>query len=462
MIPSLSGPQDAAVKKGLIVSHNGDSCPEIAAVSLTSTTMLKRFGSYLTGDGLNYLLGLAIYLFLIQVLSDQQYGEISVGINIYQIFVMFVALGLDLFGTRIIVSRGADLSKIVARVQLLRIGVAFLICAPIMAIAALHYLRIGESIIAVVILGGFTMVLARAFDLNYVAVALSEPVILVRTRVLGLSLYLASLVIFQANIVKHLWIIPVLNAAGITIGRIRMMQLLRPKYQTPDESVENSSLPSFQYLIEAGFKSSGGQLLLLAMCSLDVILLHRYISMQELGQYAMMSRMYLFGTAVLTALLNTFLPELMLAAENHRGFTIQFKRFWIFSCILGLIGLLAFWTLAPFIFETITHRPLITARELGPLYGIVFALMAICNPFLSLLPGLKLESHYLLSICSAVVTVLAVDVILVPKMGATGAAYGQICGTAMLLLSTALSLRSYIQHLEIKSGLKTPLTTAIL
>src|SRR6185437_17113902 len=106
---------------------------------------------------------------------------------------------------------------------------------------------------------------------------------------------------------------------------------------------------------------------------------------------------------------------------------------------LGLFGCAAFWIFAPSVCEVLAHRHLLLTGRLAPVYAILFGLIALCNPFLSLLPGLKKESQYLVAIIAAAVVVLISDVVLVPRMGAIGAAYGQICGTVTLLVLSAIS-----------------------
>src|SRR5579872_5766635 len=204
MPASLNSPETDRDKTPIAGVTQLDSADTLAGVVIT-----KRFIAYLSGDGLNYFLGSAIYLFLIRALTDQQYGAVSVATNIYQMFVMFVALGLDLLGTGLILAPGSDTLDIIRRVQRLRIYVALLFCLPIMTGAALYYYKTEDTAVAVVILGGFAMVLARAWDLNYVAVALSQPSILARTRVVGLSLFLAALVICRTVVVSNLWMIQI-------------------------------------------------------------------------------------------------------------------------------------------------------------------------------------------------------------------------------------------------------------
>jgi O-antigen/teichoic acid export membrane protein len=144
-----------------------------------------RFFGYLSADGLTYLLGFAIYGWLIRILADGQYGRLSVATSIYQVFMMVGALGLDLIGPRLIAEAGGDPIRIVQRGQWIRLSVSLGVCGPATAVLALIYWHRGQADVASVIIAGFAMVLARAVDVSYLAVALGMPGALARTRMLA-------------------------------------------------------------------------------------------------------------------------------------------------------------------------------------------------------------------------------------------------------------------------------------
>ena len=85
----------------------------------------------------------------------------------------------------------------------------------------------GQTILAAVILASFAMVLARALDLTYLAVALRLPSPLAKTRALGLLAYLVMLIVCTPLVRGHLWLVPLLNALGVTLGRVQLARLLR-------------------------------------------------------------------------------------------------------------------------------------------------------------------------------------------------------------------------------------------
>jgi len=360
-------------------------------------------------------LGFAIYGWLIRILAGAQYGQLIVATSIYQVLMVLGALGLDLIGPRLIVEAGGDPMRIVRRGQWIRLSVSLAICAPATAVLAIFYWHRGQGEVAAVVAVGFAMMLARAVDISYLAVALGVPGALARTRALGLGVYLAVLLVCEPIVIRMVWIIPLLNAMAITVGRIQLSRILRRRAPAQVPAVRN--LIKTSDIAWQGAKASSGQLLMLAYQTLDVILLARYVSAESVGQYAMVSRLYLFGTAVLTCLLNTFLPELVGVATDSELLPQRFKRFGLASACLGAIGAALLWTVGPWACETLGHRHLTVARHVAPLYAVLFLTMGICNPYLSILPSLHRGGAYLGGIACSGTLVFALDFALIPGWG---------------------------------------------
>jgi O-antigen/teichoic acid export membrane protein len=370
---------------------------------------------------------------------------LMVATSIYQVLMMVAALGLDLIGPRLIAEAGGDPMRLVRRGQWIRLSVSLAICGPATAILAIVYWHRGQAVVAAVILAGFAMVLARALDVSYLAVALGMPGALAKTRALGLGLYLAILVAGKPIVVHRLWMVPVLNAIGVAVGRVQLARILRRR--TRMGAAACGTPIGLSEIAWQGTKASTGQLLLLAYQTLDVVLLTRYVSAESVGQYAMVSRLYLLGTAVLGCLLNTFLPELVAVAGDRKLLSRGFRKFVFASASLGVVGAATFWMAGPWACETLGHRHLATARQVTPVYAVLFLVMAVCNPFLSLLPSLHRSGMYVGGIANAAVLLTGVDMILVPRFGTVGAALGQMIATLFLAVFGAVIYFAYVRGL---------------
>lgn len=407
--------------------------------------LLTRFLGYLTADSLNYLLGFAIYGWLIRLLSNTEYGHLSVATSVYQVLMMLAALGLDLVGPRLIQDAGGDSSELARLGQRARMKVVFAVCLPITLLVAFVYWHRGQGDVAGIILAGFSMVVARALDVSYLAVALGTPGALAKTRALGLGLYLVVLFAASPVVARFVWIVPILNAVGVTIGRVQLMRLLRS--HAGERIRQTRQTVTERTIALRGAKAGLGQLLLFALQSLDVVLLSRFAPAEAVGQYSMVSRLYLFATAVLAALLNAYVPELVAVATRRMSLSRLFRRFLLVSTALGVAGALLFWLLAPRLCELLGHRHLPVVLRVAPVYALIFLVIAIGNPFLSFLPSLHRSTSYTVGIAGALLLLLGLDLQLMPRYGAIGAAWGQLAATVFLALFMAGSYLHYLRSL---------------
>jgi O-antigen/teichoic acid export membrane protein len=403
-----------------------------------------RFLGYLSADGLNYALGFLIYGWLVRVLTNQQYGQLSVATSVYQALMMMAALGLDLTGPHFLAAAGGDPMDFARQAQRLRLAIAVLVCGPLQVGGALIAWHRGQTLLATVILASFSMVLARALDLTYLAVALRLPAPLAKTRALGLSAYLLMLIVCTPLVRQHLWLVPLLNAVGVTLGRIQLARLLRRR---SPRSRHTLHIRSWQ-IVTHGIKAGGGQLLLLIMQTGDVVLLVRYVSSDALGQYAMISRLYLLGIAALGAMFNTFLPEVVHVAHDAVKLRHLFRACVVANLALGVAGSLAFYGIGARLSELLAHRSLPAVHAVSPVFALVFLLMAAANPFLGMLPSLHRGSEYFIGIASAAVLLLGLDLMLMPRYGVVGAAYGQATATAWLALFSAMVFFRQVRFLH--------------
>ena len=434
-LAQVRGPELETAKPAITTLSAAPDVPALGA----------RFLGYLSADGLNYLLGFVIYGWLVRVLTNQQYGQLSVATSVYQALMMVAALGLDLTGPRLLALSGGDPMDFARKAQNLRLAVAALICGPLQLGGAFIAYHRGQTLLATVILASFAMVLGRALDLTYLAVALRLPGPLAKTRALGLLAYLLMLIVCTPLVRQHLWLVPLLNAVGVTLGRVRLARLLR---RHSPRSRHSLKIRSWE-IVSQGIRAGGGQLLLLVMQTGDVVLLVRYVSTDAVGQYAMISRLYLLGTAVLGAMLNTFLPEIVKVSQHASQLHAQFRIFLFANLVLGVAGWACFYGLGARLSELLAHRALPTVHLIAPIFAMVFLLMAVANPFLSMLPTLHRGTEYMTGIASAVVLLLVLDLALMPRYGVVGAAYAQAVVTAALAIFSGVV---YLRHVRDLSG----------
>jgi O-antigen/teichoic acid export membrane protein len=413
-------------------------------------TICRRFLGYLTGDSLNYALGFLIYAWLIRILSNSQYAQLSIATSLYQTLMMVTAIGIDFIGPSAIRDHFSEAQPLIGQFERTRVGVAFIICLPILSAIAIWYWRQGRYDTAVLIFASFAMVIARAIDLSYVAITYGLPGMLAKSRVLGLAVYLVILLALAGPASRHLWLIPVVNAAGVAIGRMVLKHQLRHK--TPQGSARAiSPIPTRRILI-AGCRSGLGQLIMLGFQTLDIMYLSRYLSASYVGQYAMVERLYIFGTAALTSVFNAFIPNLISGSDPRRGIKWCLR----FSAVVGAIGFVGLAFCGPQAAEFMAGRRLPQVHEVAPWFGAAFFLLAIATPIYGVLAVLRREQEYMVAMLVGAVAMASIDVLLVPRYGLLGGALGQVSASFAVLCVSGVfvwrkALPSPADHAEVGS-----------
>ena len=436
LIEEDSALPDSGVGAGSHVLSPTQEDQALRTHSASFGVIFKRFSGYLTGDSLSYALGFLIYAWLIRILTNSQYADLSIATSIYQVLMMVAAIGVDLIGPGLLSDHPSHIWTLVGKFETIRISVALAVCLPIIAILAAWYWRQGRSEVAILVLASFAMVLSRVIDISYVAIACGMPVSLAKSRVLGMGTFLVLLLGF-ANVSKaHLWMIPVLNAAGVAVGRVFLKRRLRtalPRRKSP------VAIPlRTRHILGVGARSGLGQLIMLGFQTLDIIYLGFYVKPGDLGQYAMIARLYILGTAALTAVFNAFVPVFLNDCDFYRGLRRSIR----FSAAVGVAGFAGFAVLGSRMAEFFAHRSLPAAHEIAILFGVAYLALGIATPIYLALAVLKCEQEFVISMLLGAVAMILVDVALVPRIGLTGGALGQISASVVVLVASAAFVRS--------------------
>lgn len=428
--------------------HLCDSCKlfDSARNDLQRKTLITQFLLYSTGDALTYLLGFASFTLLVRAIPASDFGRVATATGIQQVLMMMVAVGFDFTGPRLLAKsdQPGALSVVLRQLQTIRIRAALLVGLPCILLASVYFSYRNEQEMVPLLASSFFMVLARAYDQSFAAVALGLPKALAVSRVTGLAIYIVLLLVAWEALPDNIWLIPILNAIGVIAGRILLQRWI--SRLTPPSLVAPMPLNTKE-VVAAGIQATGGQLVMLAFQTLDVLFLLNWANYDTVGQYAMVSRLYLFGTAVLTSIFHVFLP-LLLGAHYGEPFRQAFRKYLLTSSLAGVLGAAGFVLLAVPLIEGLSSRHQVVSRQVIPIFSTVFLAIAVATPFYSVLAAMNRERAYLSAMCSGAFALLIFDLILVPRMGAVGAAYGQLAAICFVLMSAAVSYQSLPQRVQ--------------
>ncbi len=114
----------------------------------------------------------------------------------------------------------------------------------------------------------------------------------------------------------------------------------------------------------------------------DVLLLAKYVSTDAVGQYAMISRLYVLGIALLTAMLYTFLPEIVNVTHDAGKLSGHFRTYVKANLGLGIIGWACFYFLGAPLCQLIAHRSLSSVQAGRTGFCIRLPALGGSQPFL--------------------------------------------------------------------------------
>jgi O-antigen/teichoic acid export membrane protein len=421
-------------------SPNLPTAPPIDRASFGS--LIRKAAVYLTGDALYFFLGFLVYGWLVRILSNEQYGQLSIATSIFQLFMMVVAIGIDMVGPKYLVGAGLRFWSLIREFQLYRYKIFVFIVIPFLTSFAIYYWHSGQAGIAQILLTSLLLILARAYDISYAAISISKPGILARSRGIGMAIYLLALVAVQGLIRRQVALVVLVQAGALTLGRQLMVWELRKAH--PGEDQQKVDHRERRAMRSAGLHAGGAQVLMLACNSLDSVWLGRHYPSAIVGQYATVGRLYLFGTYVLGSILNAYLPPLISNRNEPSAFAKLLRQLWLTSMVAGLVGGSLIWRTGPIVAERLAGRSLPMAHEVAPMFGLTFLVMSVCAPYYAILPAMGEDRAYLIGVFGALIILIVGFQLLIPLLGCAGAPLAQTIGLAGLGVFAFLRLRTKI------------------
>jgi O-antigen/teichoic acid export membrane protein len=404
--------------------------------------LIARAVVYLSGDATYFLLGFLVYGWLVRILTSDQYGHLTIASSIYQIFMMVTAIGIDLIGPKYLVGAGTSFWPRVHLLQRIRFKVFLYIVIPVTLLTALAYSFTPQSPVSVFLLVSLSLLFARLTDISYAAISLSRAGAMARARTISMVLYLGGVVVFRGFI--HRWPPAVILIQAIGSLFARQMLIWEMKRIPGTSGGPNPDRDLGRSMLKAGVHAGAGQVLMLACNSLDSVWLGRVYPAATVGEYATISRLYLFGTYVLASLLNAYIPSLLSNRTHPSQFRRVHRQLWITSLALGILGGILIWLVGPHVTDFLAHRRLPMAHQVSGYFGWTFLAVAGGLPYYSLLPTLGLEREYLIGVGGSLVILFLGFSILIPWLGFCGAPIAQ----AVALGALGIYSHHYICHMD--------------
>jgi len=171
--------------------------------------------------------------------------------------------------------------------------------------------------------------------------------------------------------------------------------------------------------------------------NIDILLIERFVSSQELGAFALTRTLTAVFGFVPTGIASLLMPKI--ASDNHRGNLNLFKRVLVISLIGNLLIFIAY----VFTVEWVTINIFGTEYSIELIVSVLMALSVISQGvyklFVSYLVGTNRPGAESIGRIFSVVTLLAVGLMLMPELGALGAAIAKLLAIVIAILISYLA-----------------------
>lgn len=404
----------------------------------------QKILGYLTGDALSYFIGFLVFGLLIRIIDKPTYGHFGVAQSVYQVFMMIAAAGMDLVAPKALISSGIHIRKQLRLIQKVRYHVFWGIVVPGMLLVSAYYYYINNREVGFLVLISIIIVLARSMDISYLPVALGLPGPLARSKILSMIMFFLTTLLAIKIIPNHIWMVIVIQALSLIWGRSMLRKWMDARPELREEISGNgptaSVISSKKILLYDGMIVGTGQLLLLMCHSLDVIWLNHSHPAWMVGEYVAIGRLYLFGTFILTPILNAFVPSLLTNQGQQQNYKESHVAYIKVSAAIGIVGSILIWLLGPPILGIIGGKTFLIVKPLAFIFGVSFLIVSVGNCYYSILPLIGEQKIYMWGMVWTIIVQFIALLVLSKPYGVVGIA------ASLPIAMSFLAAYSYWHH----------------
>ena len=416
----------AAVPLG-VAMYMGDSwLPALRSDSAEATT-LRRFGPLAGGEIGARLISFAATAYLARTLGTSGFGQIAFAAAVVAQFGTALAAGIGEVGSREVARQPSRMRQIAAGGALARLLGA--IAAVSMVLALTWLLPLDVTMKRVTALSALFLI-PLALDTGWVYKGSGD------TRRVGWALLLAQatslvLILLFVRDATKVTSVPVLQSLGDLVAALFLaVPLLRGRWKLPDRATV-SELPRQSGLITIS------RSLRTIIVSFDVILLGLMVKSADVGLYSAAYRIVFFVMAIMYASHVAFLPEMARHGKDVGRMSSILSRAIGLSVTVILPFAVGGWLVAPALMSLIfgeAYRGGAVALQLLLVSVLLIAIHGTTRNVFLAAGRLGTETTI---VGIGVIMNIALNIILIPRTGITGAAVATVIGEAIILILAA-------------------------
>lgn len=401
--------------------------------------ILKNVISLSTGEFLAKALGFVTTIYLGRILGSSGFGIIGFATAVIAYLTLLVNPGLDTIGIRSIAAEPERAPRTASAI----LSARALLLLPAGALFAVILLVSPFSAeMRSVYLGYGLLLLLLPLTLDFYFVGTERMGVVAVRKSVQAALYLAAVTLLvsgPSDLVRVPWLLVLASFCSL---------LLQPVFlRTRVLRFDRATLHAVPDVLRAALFVGGSQLLILLYLQIDLVMCGYLLPAEQVGFYTAAQRIIAAVTLLPLILLQAWMPEFSRAADGQQRRDVL-RRFIRVMVVPGLLIAAAGVIFAPdilrIVFGNLYLDGSIALRILFVSVGFVFVNMALANPLLAW----KRDREYFFIVLSGAVLNLALNAVLIPAAGITGAAWATVSAEALVLL---LALRAQLHHLRRES-----------
>jgi O-antigen/teichoic acid export membrane protein len=394
--------------------------------------MLQNIATVFVGDLISKILLAAAALLLIRVLSPTEYAQYTIATAAFSVVIQAAGAG---FSRVYLVSGGVGLGVGQAKTFL----VAQLIAGVAIALIAGLALTLPLSILVGVLwlsVAGCCVDFLKTLYQSRLRFGFLSAVELVRSMAFLMVVGVAVLAMRTTHV--QAWLIVMLQAASFSVASIPLLSAIR-------ENAGNARSPSVQGLFKLVSSRPlsylvGYFLMLSILSSADIYMLRKLSDDLNLATYGSAFRYYSLILVALYSLNTVMLPVLQRAATATAVNAVFHRQRRIIMIAIPAILIMALTT--NLWIPVIDGGKYVGASAVFRILSVSAAISIVCSPWVNMFLIAGRYSELLVLVIVAVATSIVVSAVLVPKMGAEGAAIATLCASGALNVGIALRFRT--------------------
>lgn len=383
-------------------------------------------------QGINYIMPLVTFPYLVRVLGVDQYGILSLSLAVTSYFVLITDYGFNLSATRQVSIYRDNPQKIneifgsILIIKLILMGICFFLMICLILVIE-KFSQIQDLLFL-----SFGMVLGQILFPIWLFQGMEKMKYITYLSVLAKLIFTIGIFIFVKG-ESDIWLVPFLNSIGlIVVGVFSLILVIRQfgvRFYIPDRD-------SLCFYLKDGWNLFTSNLAILGYKNNSILILAFYLDPINLGFYSIGKKIFEAINGLNVVLSQAFFPSVSKAqAESKTAISESLKSLFKLSVVLSVGIFLMTFFFSDFISLLVSGKAEGTVIEILQLLAVALFIIGINIPAVQYLLSTGNSKKFSIIVWIGVIVDLFLLLLLVPRLDYKGALYATLISETLITLS---------------------------